>query len=851
MADFRKWFYALAVVALLAGLTVPASAQAPPFNCNTSVSVVPIVRAEGYTELVGDLQLTCNGGVPTTPGQLVPQANITVFLNTNVTSKVTAANLYNEALLLIDEPNFNLRAPSGLPANPILNCGNTGAADNGPSGPAVCAIQAPPTGPAFTYDGSTLGVDPGSAACATGGTTCNGTAAYPAVVASQGQCLTAVPNTGASGSGFAPSRVYGPSGSNGSSNGYGCGRPNVFQGRLGTPQNAGQLNAVTFLGVPLDPPGTTTTRTIRITNVRANAVAIGVSTTFTQSQIQANIAINSQNAVTIANPQQLVAYVNRGLTVDIPAIGTVLSTGGVSLRNRLDFIQCVNENPDLFAGTPSPNFVSPIYGGFEGFNTFPQGAVPGFPGNDGTPLVRFTEGFAASWKTKNVAFTIGDGTTAGNASFNTSVGAWVYNGNRNYPNDLAQNVPGAVYNTEAGFEWNGNNPGSQPTPNPNPPNGFASQFVNQATQGAALLSIGNNTGGIAATGGFGLNTGINVAGIASQGTRLSLNFTNIPSGAGVWLPPVIYLFRQGSVYSNLPNPNPTSTTGGTGFSAAQAGNTGVMVLTSTDAAGAGGFFRAPQSNTTVLQKSSGLSVYEILYTDPFSLEIADVPTVVAYQANVNQNLPTPGITTQVTGGFAPFYTSTAAGQPLPNNQFPSSGLAPSNSIPIPRFTPGTAPKDLFLISKCACNLLFPYVVSAAGFDTGIAIANSSADPGNANGEGFFGIPQPGTVTFWYYGVMASGGAVPGKQVSKTVPAGQVLTYVASSGSSDWGLDGRAAGLIGYVITQSQFQYCHAFAFISALGAGPLTPGTSEGYLGIVLDRASLNRTNQVGENKAH
>jgi hypothetical protein len=113
------------------------------------------------------------------------------------------------------------------------------------------------------------------------------------------------------------------------------------------------------------------------------------------------------------------------------------------------------------------------------------------------------------------------------------------------------------------------------------------------------------------------------------------------------------------------------------------------------------------------------------------------------------------------------------------------------------------------------------------------------------------VPQPGTITFWYYGEMANGGAVPGPQTSKSVPAGQVLTYVASSGSTQWGLDGRAAGLIGYVITQSQFQYCHAFAYISALGAGPLTPGTSEGYLGIVLDAFSIDRTNQIGENKAH
>ena len=32
MADFRKWFYALAFVALIAGLTVPANAQVTPFT---------------------------------------------------------------------------------------------------------------------------------------------------------------------------------------------------------------------------------------------------------------------------------------------------------------------------------------------------------------------------------------------------------------------------------------------------------------------------------------------------------------------------------------------------------------------------------------------------------------------------------------------------------------------------------------------------------------------------------------------------------------------------------------------------------------------------------------------------
>ncbi len=62
MADFRKWFYALAVVALLAGLSIPASAQGTAVNCINGGATTPIVRAEGLTELMGDLVLNCSGG---------------------------------------------------------------------------------------------------------------------------------------------------------------------------------------------------------------------------------------------------------------------------------------------------------------------------------------------------------------------------------------------------------------------------------------------------------------------------------------------------------------------------------------------------------------------------------------------------------------------------------------------------------------------------------------------------------------------------------------------------------------------------------------------------------------------
>jgi len=61
---------------LLALLTIPADAQ--PFQCANVSGVPPIVRAEGTAELLGEIVFDCIGGVPTPPGQQVPQVNIAV-----------------------------------------------------------------------------------------------------------------------------------------------------------------------------------------------------------------------------------------------------------------------------------------------------------------------------------------------------------------------------------------------------------------------------------------------------------------------------------------------------------------------------------------------------------------------------------------------------------------------------------------------------------------------------------------------------------------------------------------------------------------------------------------------------
>jgi len=115
MADFRRIIVGLVALFLFAGL---ASAQislsggsSGALQCNASVAVPPQMRAEGLTELVGDILLTCTGGGQLAAGAQIPQANFVVYLNTAVTSRLLpnanntggTANVA-EPILMIDEP---------------------------------------------------------------------------------------------------------------------------------------------------------------------------------------------------------------------------------------------------------------------------------------------------------------------------------------------------------------------------------------------------------------------------------------------------------------------------------------------------------------------------------------------------------------------------------------------------------------------------------------------------------------------------------------------------------------------------------------------------------------------------
>jgi len=664
MADFRRCLYALALVALLAGLTSTASAQS--FQCQNTTSVIPNVRGEGYAELLGDIVLDCTGGTPTPPNATVPQVNIVVQLDTSVSSKVTATvnNVqFVESLLIVDEPNSTINPP----ARPIRNCGYAGE-DTTAAGAGVCILTgAGSLGAATTYDGT-------------------------------------------------------------------ANHSNVFQGRsLGLV--TGQWNQVLFASVPIDPPGTICPtqisqpichRIFRITNVRGDATAYNVGIGGLSAPVTANLIVNPVSGLPIDIFSHVVARVQAGLLTPFVTNNSYSSTSnaaGPGLGGKFDFIQC----SDL--GVQTLPAISP--------NTPTQALA-----------LTFREGFFDSFKPRNLKQVLDNGQAVPQYSYLQGNVPVITNVLGNAAALLNQNVPGTTYSTESGFmdtftAASGNSP--------------ANPLI-------AGVSTGNEFRETTAIAG---GTGITTAGRATQGTRLIATFANVPNGSTLEVPNVAFLYNviNGTI-------------------------TGVAVLvTNSDAAGAGGTILAsvtpvasgvfgntiPVTNVAGTQIPGGTgtlgqrAVYEVLFSNPGALEQLVVPIKVLDTCNLGSlttpcpnlasNLPTAGTggAATVTGGFAPFYAPSSA-QPGVRTVLPE-GAAPTAvppTGPVPRFINLNAPLNLFSIVRCSCNLLFPFVTNSAfvggNFDTGMAIANTSLDPGNLppSTYGFQGAAQTGPVQMWYY-----------------------------------------------------------------------------------------------------
>jgi hypothetical protein len=328
--------------------------------------------------------------------------------------------------------------------------------------------------------------------------------------------------------------------------------------------------------------------------------------------------------------------------------------------------------------------------------------------------------------------------------------------------------------------------------------------------------------------GSGKNYSGGIEGGATQGTRFLLRFVNIPEGVELRVlnrvAHGIAVIGGGAtqvVGSNVPvvpaTSPPTVVPTLVLHRVAGTDSTGLGGNLVTAGAGAS-WFEVPLSGNT------GYAVYEVVEDNPFAGENIWVPVQAGWEADTSNDRPEVG-TGQVFVSFAPVSTNFTSDRD-------ENGINEGE----PRFVESQTARPLITIVRCTSTLLFPFVTNQAGFDTGIAIANSSKDWLGTD-------PQNGTCTIHYHGETTGGGAAPADQTSIVINGGEQLIFTLSGGNTDQGIAG-APDFQGYIIAVCEFQFGHGYAFITD-GFGGI-PNMAQGYLALILetedgDRVGLGR----------
>jgi hypothetical protein len=245
---------------------------------------------------------------------------------------------------------------------------------------------------------------------------------------------------------------------------------------------------------------------------------------------------------------------------------------------------------------------------------------------------------------------------------------------------------------------------------------------------------------------------------------------------------------------------------------------------------------------------SAQAVWEVTNANPFSIDQFNFNVYLTFTGAPG----TPG-TPDITGPTPPAkilsYAPTANGGSF---TVATGGVAGDSSVPIPRFVdPTTTPETVFTVSLCQTILLFPYVTDFPGFDTGLAISNTSMDP---LGGGLTGAsPQTGACTVTFYGTPplttsppVSTAPPPYSSVAANVNGtgligpGQTWTFDIANPAVDPAFGTPTfQGFVGYAIAQCNFQYAHGYSFVSDYGLRNFAAA----YLALIIpdtSRAPLN-----------
>lgn len=485
---------------------------------------------------------------------------------------------------------------------------------------------------------------------------------------------------------------------------------------------------VTFYGVPiLAPVSAGVARVLRITNLRVNANGITGGGSGFQS-VLAQISVNNVQ-VSVNNPTVTVGYIQQSFA---GSFRDATNSKAIATDNEY---QCQPKTDKLVA------------------------------------VLRFSELFGTAFKTRVNGGNGGSGFGLYPATVNQAA---------------IQNIPSAVYNSEAGF---------------------ISAFSGSATPGPLTGTVGGTT---------------YTAGLADYGTRLKAVFSNIPTGVSVYVS-AVNLTDGTTPVGGAP--------AGTGVTPAPVLSPELAYLVSSEAGIDNpipiqtGLAFTNQWLLPVSATGGSQAVWEVVQTLPNTTENYDFGVYITFANNI---LPTQGISATLSYAPTPTapFSATAAGQA-------------SNSLTIPRFAVAAASSGTpFLsINLCTTALLFPYITTAflvpgqSGFDTGISIANTTSDPfGTTN--------QAGTCTLYWYGGPPGATTAATNPTPTTLGAGGVGSNVAIlTGTTALTLASQSvpAGWSGYMIALCNFQFAHGYASVTDVGVRNIMAS----YLALVITNPTL------------
>jgi len=353
--------------------------------------------------------------------------------------------------------------------------------------------------------------------------------------------------------------------------------------------------------------------------------------------------------------------------------------------------------------------------------------------------------------------------------------------------------------------------------------------------------------------------GATAAASTITGTTIAVVFNNLVSGVNYYVPTTVTVpvgvgfpvFAPNGLTLQLVS-GPTSNAAVTGGSIGAAGATGypggalagVAQLSSTSGS-ATAYYEVTLADggtlaSTVPATSQTVGACNVGDT---ACSATGVPPLGTYVTGTGPTTydATRALTTAALGGMINLYevvpSSVTVGSATPISA--SVYLASNAATSYPQFAAVTAPTVLTtktgLLSSCNTTLIFPYVLTSSGYDTGIELGN--AGPGSTVTGNTVSVTASGSCTMTAYGSTnfpSQGGTVitPFALTNSplAVPSGTVNAFTLSTA-----LPAADPTFIGYLIASCNFQGAHGFGFVYG-GANGSTGGAglSYGYLAPIL-----------------